>query len=473
MAERVVTRFAPSPTGFMHVGGVRTALYAWLFARQQGGTFILRIEDTDKEREVDGSVKHIMESLLWLNLQWDFGPDKPGPWGSCVQSERLDIYKKYAQQLIDKGLAYADPYTEEEVEAWRKEAELQKRPFLYREHRPESPAPWDGSKPLRFKVPQIKRYEWHDEVRGALSAGEEALDDFIIIKTDGYPTYNFSHIVDDMEMGVTHIIRGEEFISSTPKFLALYEALGAQPPKFATVPVILGPDGKKKLSKRDGAKDILDYRAEGYLPEAFINFLAFLGWHPEGDSEVMSVEELTKAFSLNRVQKGGAKFDEAKLAWFNREHLKHLSDGDLLMAIKGLMGTTPPYASAVIGMVRERAATLREAYDMLMQEFGFLESVSYEPALLLQQGKISSETASLHLKALQELLEHIPDEAFTASQLKDIIWPYATAQGRGAVLWPLRVALSGMERSPDPFAIAGLIGKQAVLERIAAAIQKL
>lgn len=473
MAERVVTRFAPSPTGFMHVGGVRTALYAWLFARQQGGTFILRIEDTDKEREVDGSVKHIMESLLWLNLAWDFGPDKPGPWGSCVQSERLDVYKKYAQTLIDKGLAYADPYTEEEVETWRKEAEVQKRPFLYREHRPESPAPWDGTKPLRFKVPHIKRYEWHDEVRGELSAGEEALDDFIIIKTDGYPTYNFSHIVDDIEMGVTHVVRGEEFISSTPKFLALYEALGATPPKFATVPVILGPDGKKKLSKRDGAKDILDYRAEGYLPDAFINFLAFLGWHPEGDTEVMSVAELTKAFSLNRVQKGGAKFDETKLAWFNREHLKHLSDGDLLMAIKGLMGTTPSYASAVIGLVRERAATLREAYDMLIQEFGFLEGVSYEPALLLQQGKISSETASLHLKALQELLEHIPDEAFTASQLKDIIWPYATAQGRGAVLWPLRVALSGMERSPDPFAIAGLIGKQAVLERIAAAIQKL
>jgi glutamyl-tRNA synthetase len=473
MAEKVVTRFAPSPTGFMHVGGVRTALYAWLYARQKNGTFILRIEDTDKEREVDGSVKHIMDSLLWLNLQWDFGPDKPGPWGSAVQSQRLAVYKKYAQELIDNGHAYADPYTEEEVEQWRTEAEASKRPFLYREHRPEAPAPWDGSKPLRFKVPAIKRYTWSDEVRGELSAGEEMLDDFILIKTDGYPTYNFSHIVDDIEMGMTHIVRGEEFIASTPKFLSLYEALGKTPPKFATVPVILGPDGKKKLSKRDGAKDILDYRAEGYLPEAFINFLAFLGWHPEGEQEVMSVAELIGAFDLSRVQKGGAKFDETKLAWFNREHLKRLSPGDLLMAIQGLMGVVPPYASAVIALVQERAQTLREAHEMLMTEFNFLDTVSYEPSLLLQGGKISAEVASLHLKALHDLFEHIPDEGFTATQLKDIVWPYATAQGRGTVLWPLRVSLSGKEKSPDPFTIAGLIGKQKTLERIAHALHTL
>lgn len=473
MAEKIVTRFAPSPTGFMHVGGVRTALYAWLFARQQKGTFILRIEDTDKEREVEGSVKHIMESLLWLNLQWDYGPDKDGPWGSCVQSNRLDVYKKYAQQLIEKGFAYADPYTEEEVEALRRKAEDEKRPFLYREHRPENPPAWDGSKPLRFKVPTIKRYEWHDEVRGDLSAGEEMLDDFILIKSDGYPTYNFSHIVDDIEMGVTHVIRGEEFVSSTPKFLSLYEALGIAPPKFATMPVILGPDGKKKLSKRDGAKDILDYRADGYLSHALVNFLALLGWHPEGDTELMSVEELTAAFDLSRVQKGGAKFDEAKLLWFNREHLKRFSDGDFLMAVKELMGALPPHASAVVGIVRERAQTLKEASDMFVNEFGFLEGISYEASALLNGGKILPETASLHLKALAGLLEHIPDEGFTASQLKDIVWPYATSQGRGEVLWPLRVALSGNERSPDPFTIMGLIGKQKSLERIAEALQKL
>lgn len=466
MAE-VVTRFAPSPTGYMHVGGVRTALYAWLFARQQGGRFILRIEDTDKEREVEGSVKHIIESLLWLGIRWDEGPDIGGPHAPYVQSQRLDSYKRYAQQLIDKDLAYPDPYTQAEVEAFRQKAEAEKRPFLYRDHRPATPGVWDGTQPLRFKVPEVKRYVWQDLVRGELSAGEEALDDFILIKSDGYPTYNFSHIVDDIEMGTTHIMRGEEFISSTPKFLSLYEALGVTPPQFATMPVILAPGGKKKLGKRDGAKDILEYRADGYLPEALVNYLALLGWHPEGDEEVMDAAQLTSTFDLSRVQKGGANFDEAKLAWLNREHLKRLSDGDLLARIEALMGTVPPYASAVIGLVRERASTLREAYDLMQHEFDFLSGTSPDAALLLQGGKIEPEVASNHLKAVADLLQHIPDEGFTAAQLKDIIWPYATAQGRGAVLWPLRTALSGKEKSPDPFVIAALLGKQETLARIA------
>ena len=457
----------------MHVGGVRTALYAWLFARKHNGTFILRIEDTDKEREVEGSVKHIMESLMWLGITWDEGPEKGGPHAPYIQSQRLDLYKTYVQTLIDKGLAYADPYTEEEVEVLRKKATDEKRPFLYREHRPDVTQPWDGTKPLRFKVPEIKRYSWDDIVRGKLSAGEEALDDFILIKSDGYPTYNFSHIVDDIEMGITHVVRGEEFVSSTPKFLSLYEALGKLPPQFATMPPILGEGGTKKMSKRDGAKDILDYRAEGYLPEALVNFLALLGWHPEGEEEVMSVEQLIEKFDLSRVQKGGAMFDEVKLAWFNREHIKRLSDGDLLMHIKGLMGVVPPYASAVIGIVRERASTLREASDMLTNDFGFLEDISYGRELLLQDGKIDAEVASNHLKALAELLHPIPDEGFTAAQLKDIIWPYATSQGRGAVLWPLRVALSGKDKSPDPFTIMGLIGKECALARIASALEKL
>ncbi len=471
--EKVVTRFAPSPTGFMHVGGVRTALYAWLYARQNNGTFILRIEDTDKEREVEGSVKHIIESLSWLGLTWDHGPDKAGPHGSYIQSQRLDVYKKYAQELIDKGYAYPDPYTEEEVEVLRQKAEAEKRAFLYRDHRPATTEVWDGTKPLRFKVPEVKRYSWEDAVRGALEAGEEALDDFILIKSDGYPTYNFSHIVDDIEMGVTHIVRGEEFISSTPKFLSLYEALGKTPPLFATVPVILGPDGKKKLSKRDGAKDILDYRAEGYLPGALLNYLALLGWHPEGDQELFTVEDLIQNFDLSRVQKGGARFDDEKLLWVNREHLRLMSDGDFLMAIKELMGTTPVYASRIAPLVKERAQTLREAYDLMEQEFSFMDDVSYDTSLLLQGGKINAEVASQHLKAVFDLLEHVPDEGFIASQLKDILWPYADQAGRGAVLWPLRVALSGREKSPDPFTIMQLIGKAATLARIAAAIENL
>ncbi|MDR3558474.1 MAG: glutamate--tRNA ligase family protein, partial [Candidatus Pacebacteria bacterium] len=206
-SNKVVTRFAPSPTGFLHIGSVRTALFAWLWAKKNRGTFILRIEDTDKEREVAGATKHILESLTWIGIDWDFGPDKKlAPFGSCIQSERLDTYKKAAQTLIDKGLAYPDPYTKEEVEAFHKAADEAKKPFLFREHRPKTFDKWDGTKPLRLKVPEIKRYHWNDVVRGDLEAGPEALDDFIIIKGDGYPTYNFAHIIDDDAMGVTHVL---------------------------------------------------------------------------------------------------------------------------------------------------------------------------------------------------------------------------------------------------------------------------
>ncbi len=211
MDKKVVTRFAPSPTGFLHVGGVRTAIYAYLWAKKNNGSFILRIEDTDKAREVEGSIDHIIKSLKWLGIEWDQGPDIGGPHAPYLQSERLESYKKYADILIEKGLAYPDPYTSEELEAFRKQADQEKRPFLYRNHRPEVFGVWDGTKALRFKTPEIKSYHWHDMVRGDLSAGPEALDDFILIKSDGYPTYNFAHVIDDLQMEVTHITRADEY----------------------------------------------------------------------------------------------------------------------------------------------------------------------------------------------------------------------------------------------------------------------
>ncbi|MEI6479014.1 MAG: glutamate--tRNA ligase, partial [bacterium] len=328
--EKIVTRFAPSPTGYMHIGGVRTALFAWAFAKKNNGTFILRIEDTDKEREVEGSIPHIIKSLKWLGIDWDEGPDIGGPNSPYLQSERLESYKKYAEILVDKGLAYADPYTQEELDNFRKKAEEDKRPFLYRDHRPENPPVWDGSKPLRLKITDIRSYKWNDLVRGELSAGPEALDDFILIKSDGYPTYNFAHIIDDFEMGVTHIFRADEFISSTPKFLSLYEALEFKRPEFCTLPPILGPDGKKKLSKRDGAKDILAYRDEGYIPEAVMNFLVFIGWNPGDEKEILSPEEFIEEFSIEKIQKAPAKFNEEKLAWINKEYIKKLSDEEII-----------------------------------------------------------------------------------------------------------------------------------------------
>jgi glutamyl-tRNA synthetase len=315
----VVTRFAPSPTGFQHVGGMRTALYAWLWARKHGGTFILRIEDTDKVREVPGSREHLMESLRWLGLEWDYGPDKPGPFGSCIQSERLPRYHHWAQVLIDNGLAYPDPYTDTELAAFRAAAIAEKRPYLYRNHRPDTFGTWDGSQPLRLKVPEIKRYHWTDAARGELSAGPEMLDDIVLIKSDGYPTYNFAHIIDDHEMGVTHVMRSDEFISSTPKFLSIYDALGFSYPTFVTLPPILRNDRTKKLGKRDGAKDILEYRNEGYLPEAMINFLALIGWNPGTEVELFTPDELIASFDIERIHSAGAVLNEEKLRWMNKQ----------------------------------------------------------------------------------------------------------------------------------------------------------
>jgi len=324
--NKVRTRFAPSPTGFLHVGSARTALFSFLFAKRNRGTFVLRIEDTDKEREVPGAVEHVMESLTWLGINWDESIDCGGPHAPYKQSERLELYQEYAQKLIAAGHAYPDPYTEEEVAAFRAEAEVEKRPFLFRNHRPATFGAWDGTQPLRLKTPTIKRFVWKDVVLGELSAGEEALDDFILIKRDGYPTYNFAHVVDDIEMEITHVMRGHEFISSMPKFLSLYEALEVEPPIFATIPPILGEGGARKLSKRDGAKDVLEYRTDGYLPEAMVNFLALLGWNPGGEKEQFSLSELCELFTLERVQRSGAQFDEVKLLTLNRFWMRSLSD---------------------------------------------------------------------------------------------------------------------------------------------------
>ncbi len=472
----VVTRFAPSPTGFMHVGGVRTALYAWLFARKHGGRFILRIEDTDKEREVAGSIPHIIESLHWLGITWDEGIDKGGPHAPYLQSERLDLYHTYAKNLLAAGHAYPDPYTESELEALREKAAAEKRPFLFRDFRPAVTEPWDGTKPLRFKAPRIARYAWTDLARGHLGAGEEAIDDFILIKSDGYPTYNFAHIVDDIEMGVTHVMRGEEFISSTPKFLSLYEALGKTPPAFVTMPVILGPDGKKKLSKRDGAKDILDYRADGYLPEAMLNYLALLGWNPGTDQEFFSPEELMHAFDLDRIQVSGASFDEIKLRSINQHWMRQLSTVDFISR-GNLSAPETGKLEKIVPLLKERAQTFSEAREMLAGEFScFFTAPSLEhPKLVVKE---PSSRPGMTLSALEGLLEPLTSlpEDVSAEVVKNTLMPLADAEeakgkgGRGAVLWPLRYALSGQERSPDPFTLISILGRDESLSRIRKAI---
>jgi glutamyl-tRNA synthetase len=412
----VRTRFAPSPTGFMHVGGIRTALYAWLFARQNNGQFILRLEDTDKVREVEGSIGHIMESLKWLGIDWDESIDIGGPYEPYIQSQRLESYKRYAEKLLEAGFAYPDPYTEADVETFRAQAEKEKRAFLYRDHRPEVTQEWNGHTPLRFKVPVIKRYEWHDAVLGDLSAGEEALDDFILIKGDGYPTYNFAHVVDDIEMKITHVMRGQEFVSSTPKFLSLYDALDIKPPVFATLPPILGEGGHKKLGKRDGAKDILEYRAEGYLPEAMRNFLALLGWHPTGDEEVLTQADLIREFSLERVQKSGAQFDEEKLNHLNREHMRKLDDAMYQNMVTVAVGDASALDAArvrrALPVLRERAYTFAEAAHMLAEELAFLFTApDPEKAQLLAKAPEGREVdTAKHLQAMHDAISTLHED---------------------------------------------------------------
>jgi len=470
--KKVVTRFAPSPTGFMHVGGVRTALYAYLWARRNNGTFILRIEDTDKAREVPGSIEHIIKSLKWLGIDWDEGPDIGGPNAPYIQSERLESYKKYAQILIDKGLAYADPYTEEEVEAFRKKADEEKKPFLYREHRPENPPIWDSSKPLRFKVPEIKSYKWNDLVYGNLSAGPEALDDFILIKSDGYPTYNFAHVIDDLEMGVTHVMRGQEFISSTPKYLSLYDSLGLKPPYFATLPPIMGKDGNKKLGKRDGAKDVLDYPKEGYLPEAMMNFLAFLGWNPGGEKEIFSKEELINIFDISRIGHSGAQWNDEKLDWINKEYIKKLSPKDLE---KHVFEWLPKelQIKKIIPIIVERISKFGDVKSMVENgelDF-FYKKPEYQKEKLIYKNASPDKIAN-NLKEALGALALTEESDFNKENIKITLMEIADhLENRGEVLHPVRFALSGLDKSPDPFILAEILGKEETMVRLNRAIE--
>lgn len=472
--SKVITRFAPSPTGFMHVGNLRTGLFAWLWARKNKGIFILRIEDTDKKREVEGSLEHIKESLKWIGIDWDQGPDIGGPHAPYIQSERLNklnIYQKYAEKLIQDGFAYADTNSPEQIEELRKKAELEKRAFLYREHRPENPPIWAPGIPLRFKIKELKRTTWDDVVRGELSAGTEALDDFILIKSDGYPTYNFAHIVDDIEMGVTHIIRGQEFISSTPNYIAVYEALDAKEPLYVTAPPIMGEEGNKKMGKREGAKDVLEYKKEGYLPETMLNFLAFLGWNPGGEKEIFNRQELIEAFDLSKIQKSGAQFNEEKLDWLNKEHIKLLSPEEIE---KNILEWLPENMrnSKLVPMIFERIYKWGDVKEMV--ERGeldlFFKAPTYPEEKLIFKNT-TLEKIKQNLKLAISALENLSEKDFTQENIKNTLMGIAdTLESRGELLHPVRFALSGLDKSPDPFTIASIIGKNETISRLQKAV---
>jgi glutamyl-tRNA synthetase len=465
------TRFAPSPTGYMHVGNVRAALFPWLLARQQGGDFILRIEDTDQARFVEGATDLILETLDWLSIDYDEGPGKGGDYGPYFQTERRDIYHTWAQKLIDKGLAYADPYTSEQVQGFREEAKAHKKPFLYRNYRPENPPVWDGTQPLRLKVAQPKRYTWHDPVMGELSAGEDVLDDFILVKADGLPTYNFAHIVDDYEMGVTHVIRGLEYISSIPRYLSLYEALEIEPPVLACLPHIMAPDGKKKLGKRDGAKSVTDYRTDGILPEAMLNFLASMGWNDGTEQEVFSRDELIEKFSLERVQRSGAKFDEQRLLWLNGQWIRRLSLDDLYERVgqywpESAAKANEDYMRRVLSLVQDRLKTLAEL--PLMTRY-FFEEPDVDIELITsnkQLKKLSPDEQKQLLLTTQQQLETL--ENWTPEAIQDTLNQLLveTDQKPGILFSLIRIATTWAPFSPQLNETLALLSKDVVLKRL-------
>lgn len=469
------TRFAPSPTGYMHVGNVRAALFPWLLARQKAGAFVLRIEDTDQARYVEGATDIILETLDWLGLDWDEGPQRGGEYGPYFQTQRREVYREWAQKLIDKGLAYADPYTSEQVQGFREEARAQKKPFLYRNHRPANPPAWDGSQPLRFKVAEPKRYTWNDPVMGELSAGEEVLDDFIIIKADGLPTYNFAHIVDDYEMGVTHVIRGLEYISSIPRYLSLYEALEIEPPVLACLPHIMAPDGKKKLGKRDGAKSVTDYRTDGILPEAMLNFLASMGWNDGTEQEIFGRDELIEKFSLERVQRSGAKFDEQRLLWLNGQWIRRLSLDDLYERVgqywpESAAKANEDYMRRVLSLVQDRLKTLAEL--PLMTRY-FFEEPDVDIELITsnkQLKKLSPDEQKQLLLTTQQQLETL--ENWTPEAIQDTLNQLLveTDQKPGILFSLIRIATTWAPFSPQLNETLALLGKNTVVSRLKNAI---
>jgi glutamyl-tRNA synthetase len=469
MKTSVRTRFAPSPTGLIHVGGIRTALFAWLVARQTGGQFILRLEDTDRSREVKDADEHIMKSLKALGLDYDEGPDVGGQFGPYKQSQRLDLYKQWAKVLVGAGRAYADPYSAAEVQAFRDKALKAKKPFLYRHHRPANPPKWDGSSPLRFKS-DPKSYKWQDAVMGNLSTGPEVIDDFILLKSDGYPTYNFAHIIDDMLMHISHVIRGQEFLASTPNYLNLYEALKIKPPILATMPHILNEQGNKKLSKRDGAKDILDYIKQGFLPEALINFIALLGWNNGTTQEIFSVDELIKKFSLDRVQKSGARFDHQRLEWLNGAHIraKHLADLYKLAKDywpKEAKNYSDTYKMMVLGLVQERLKYLGELKDLTIF---FFKDLPVDHKLIDDNKQLKKLSKSELKQLLSQAQEALAASDFQVDDLTNRLNELLKKTNqKPAVLFSLiRIATSQAPASPGLAQTLAVLGKDTALKRL-------
>ncbi len=472
--ERVRVRYAPSPTGDPHVGNIRTALFAWLFARHTGGDFIVRIEDTDVARTQAGSLEAILESLRWLGLEWDEGPEVGGPHWPYVQSERLELYEDAARSLVDSGCAYYCHCSPERLQEMRKEQQRLRQPTGYdRRCRDAGFGPDGDTRPVvRFKMPLEGETTIHDLVRGEVTFANSTVDDFVMLKSDGYPTYHLASTVDDHLMGISHVLRAEEWLPSTPRHVHLYEALGYDMPHVAHLPIILGPD-KAKLSKRHGDVALLQYREMGYLPEAMINFLALLGWSLDDHTELLTREELVQYFSIERIVRSAAVFNLEKLTWMNGVYIRGLGEDELLEGIAGeLDGALPPdvprpvsreYVRAIAPLVQERIRTLADVPELT--DFFFLRDLNYPAADLVQRGLDAEGTASALAATLEQLSQ---TEEWTAEALEGELRPLAEALNvkTGQLFGAIRVAVTGRKAAPPLFETMAVLGRETCLTRL-------
>ncbi len=500
-------RFAPSPTGPLHIGGVRTALYNYLLAKKNGGKFILRIEDTDRKRFVPGAVEYIQEALAWAGIVPDEGYGYGGDKGPYRQSERSEIYRRYADKLLREGKAYYAFDTPEELEALRKEAEGKGETFTYNyavrdrlhnslnltkdetEKKLKSGIPYT----IRFKVPAGEELVLHDLIRGEIKVNTSTLDDKVLMKSDGLPTYHLANIVDDHLMEISHVIRGEEWLPSLPLHILLYKAFGWTPPAFAHLPLILKPAGKGKLSKRDGVKGgfpvfplawkdpgsgevFRGYREEGYLPVAFVNMLALLGWHPADEKEIFTLPELIEAFDLARINKSGARFDPDKAKWIQQQHFQALSDEEMLQKIIPVLNeklgfdvhgkALTEYTKKVLSLVRERLVFPSDFWTWA--SFFYVAPGEFNPKAVKKQWK--AQTPEI-LQKLLGVLEKITEWRGAEIKRRVSEWIEEEGLGFGKVLQPVRIALTGDLKGPDLFAMMELLGRDETLKRIRFALK--
>jgi glutamyl-tRNA synthetase len=492
--SEVRVRFAPSPTGPLHIGGIRTALYNYLFARKHDGKFILRIEDTDQDRFAEGAEEYIMDSLKWCGIIVDEGIKEGGNYGPYRQSDRKHLYKRYADVLFDRGHAYYAFDTTEELEELRIKTEREGKTFIYNAEVREklnnsvslSDVEWnaklDRGDPyvIRFKMPYGEEIHFDDIIRGHITVNTSTLDDKVLFKSDGMPTYHLAHIVDDHLMEISHVIRGEEWLPSLPLHFMLYRAFGWDPPYFAHLPLLLKPDGKGKLSKRDGdrmgfpvfplywpyGETARGFREEGYYPEAFVNMLALLGWNPGTEQEIFSMDELIDTFSIERVGKSGSRFDPEKAKWFNHQYLQKRSNNQLALEFREFLRAKGFHVDIVrleilIGLVKERVSFVKDIWDQT--DFFFKAPEYYDPEVVRKRWQENS--ASL-LKELIPVLQGVAD--FTPEEAESAVrkWIESKGYNTGAVMNVFRLVIVGTLRGPHMFDIISWIGREETVKRI-------